>query len=35
MEKVFRLNRNNNRLAGVQGVFQVAILLIMAHLVIG
>lgn len=35
LEKVFRLNRRNNMLAGVQGVFQVVIILIMSHLVMG
>ncbi|MCL6452906.1 MAG: hypothetical protein K6T78_04650 [Alicyclobacillus sp.] len=35
IEKVLRLNRNNNRLAGVQGVLQVVIILIMARLVMG
>ncbi len=29
------LNRFNNRLAGVQGVMQVAIILVMAHLAVG
>jgi hypothetical protein len=33
IEKILRLNRRNNKLAGVQGVFQVVIILIMAHLV--
>ncbi|MCL5013439.1 MAG: hypothetical protein M1493_05550 [Firmicutes bacterium] len=35
MDKVFRLNRRNNRLAGFQGVLQVAIILVMAHLTVG
>lgn len=35
LEKIFRMNRRNNMLSGIQGVFQVAIILIMARLVIG
>jgi hypothetical protein len=35
LERVFRLNRRNNSLAGVQGVFQVLIILVMAHLTVG
>lgn len=35
MQKVIRLNQNNNRLAGVQGVLQIVIILIMARLVMG
>ena len=33
--KIFRLNRRNNRLAGLQGILQVIIILIMVHLVMG
>ncbi len=35
LERIFRLNRFNNQLAGTQGVLQVAIILVMAHLVVG
>ncbi|KPV43447.1 hypothetical protein AN477_12590 [Alicyclobacillus ferrooxydans] len=35
LEKVFRLNRRNNSFAGIQGLFQVIIIFIMAHLVMG
>lgn len=35
IEKVFRLNRRNNSFAGVQGLFQVIIIYIMAHLAMG
>lgn len=35
VDKIFRLNRRTNRLAGIQGIFQVAIILIMARLVMG
>ncbi len=35
VHKIFRLNRRNNRLAGLQGILQVLIILIMAHLVMG
>ncbi|MCL6442646.1 MAG: hypothetical protein K6T83_04155 [Alicyclobacillus sp.] len=35
LDKIFRLNRFNNRLAGVQGTFQVLIILVMAHLTVG
>jgi hypothetical protein len=34
-EHVFRLNRRNNVFAGVQGVFQILIILIMSHLAMG
>jgi len=35
LAKIFRLNRRNNMLAGFQGVLQVAIILVMAHLAVG
>ncbi len=35
LNKIFRLNRQNNMLAGFQGVLQVAIILVMAHLAVG
>jgi uncharacterized membrane protein len=35
LERVFRLNRFNNTLAGIQGVMQVVIILVMAHLAVG
>jgi hypothetical protein len=35
LNKIFRLNRRNNVLAGFQGVLQVAIIVIMAHLAVG
>lgn len=35
LERITRLNRSNLRLAGVQGVLQVAVILVMARLVIG
>ncbi len=35
LNKIFRLNRRNNVLAGFQGVLQVAIILVMAHLAVG
>ncbi len=35
LEKVFRLNRRNNLFAGIQGIFQIAIILIMARIVMG
>lgn len=35
VERITSLNRFNNRLAGVQGVMQVAIILVMAHLTVG
>lgn len=34
-DKIWRINRVNLRLAGVQGALQVLILLVMAHLVVG
>ncbi len=35
LNKIFQLNRRNNMLAGFQGVLQVAIILVMAHLAVG
>jgi putative copper export protein len=35
LERVMRLNRINFRLAAIQGILQVVIILIMAHLVVG
>lgn len=35
VEKIFRLNRRTNRLAGAQGAFQIVIILIMSHLAVG
>lgn len=35
LTKIFRWNRRNNMLAGFQGVLQVGIILVMAHLAVG
>lgn len=35
VDRIVRLNQANMRLSGVQGLFQVVIILIMAHLVVG
>jgi hypothetical protein len=35
LDRIFRLNRFNNVLAGVQGAVQVLIILVMAHLAVG
>ncbi len=35
IERITRLNRQNLRLAGVQGILQVTIILVMAHLALG
>lgn len=35
LNKIFRLNRRNNILAGFQGVLQIAIILVMVHLTVG
>jgi hypothetical protein len=35
IQKIFRLNKRNNILAAVQGTFQVIIIIVMSHLVMG